>query len=92
MSPLYIHIRESDGTGAIPDYHNDPALSLHACIEKCVPLYLWSIISLHLASSYPHESGSWSLRAAVDLVLSDGEWRVQTNRACELGSKAGLEH
>lgn len=46
MSLMYTHIRESDVTGAISDYHNDPALSSHACIEICMPLYLWSIICL----------------------------------------------
>lgn len=36
------------GPGPTTGYHNDPALSSHACIEICVPLYLWSIICLQL--------------------------------------------
>lgn len=91
MSPLYTHIRESGGTGAIPECHNDSTLSLHACIEKCVPLYLWSIISLPLGLQLPRWVRELKLCAAADLARSDGKRRVQTNRACELGSKAGLE-
>lgn len=41
------------------------------------------------ASSYPDE---WRPQSSADLVLSDGEERVQTNQACELWRKACSEH
>ena len=58
-----------------------PALSSHACIEICAPLYLWSIICLRLGLQPSGWVGELKLHAAADLVSSDGEKkRVQTNR------------
>lgn len=72
MSPLCTHIRESVGTGPIPDCRNDPTLS-SSCMFRgtavFVPLVL--IISLRLqASSYPDKSLGLTLRADTDLAPS----------------------
>lgn len=95
MSPLCTHIRESVGTGPIPDCRNDPTLSSSCMFRDTavfVPLVL--IISLRLqASSYPDKSLLLTLRADTDLAPSDleGAGRVQTNQACEERSKTCSE-
>lgn len=75
MSPLCTHIRESVGTGPIPDCRNDPTLSSSCMFRDTavfVPLVL--IISLRLqASSYPDKSLGLTLRADADLAPSDSE-------------------